>query len=247
MNRIILFAGAGISAESGLATFREIGGIWDQFDVDEVCNIHAFKNAKEDAKARKNIFNFYNLVKESILKAEPNEAHYQVARWQKQFGKDRVVILTANIDNLFEKAGCEDVIHIHGEIFNMHCYACAHTWNIGDQAYDYKPRCPKCSSRLTKPNVVFFGEQAPLYEEMAYHVHPKRRSKDDTIIYVGSSMSVIPPHRLIPDYPSKDMCDRVLVNKDSHPFDKMFNYQYYGNATEQLLKVDTEIIQKKMK
>lgn len=246
MSKIVLFAGAGISAESGLATFREVGGIWDQFDVDEVCNINAFKKAKEDKEKRAEIFKFYNLVKNSILKAQPNAAHYQVANWQKKYGQDRVVILTANIDNLFEKAGCENVIHIHGDIFNMHCYACNHTWNIGDETYNHEPRCPYCDSRLTKPNIVFFGEQAPLYETMAYHVHPKRRNTNDTLICVGTSMSVIHPTRLMPDYKRGVQYDRVLVNKDMTDLDYMFNHKYYGNATEQLAKVDEDIIKRKM-
>lgn len=247
MNRILIFAGAGISAESGLSTFRDTGGIWEQFNVDEVCNIHAFKKAKHDDIARANIFNFYNLVKESILKAEPNEAHYQIARWQKQYGKNRVIIMTANIDNLFEKAGCEDVIHIHGEMFNMHCHSCSHIWNIGEAQYNHHDRCPKCNSRLTKPNVVFFGEQAPLYEKMGYHFHPKRMNRDDIILYIGSSMSVIPPTRLFSDaYPPANMY-RVLINKEENSLDRMFSHKYYGNATEELKKVDVAIIQNTMK
>lgn len=245
MNKILLFAGAGISAESGLATFRDVGGIWDQFDADEVCNINAFKKAKENKVARENIFQFHNLLKEAILKAEPNAAHYQVASWQKKYGEDRVIIMTANVDNLFEKAGCKNVLHIHGEMFHMNCYACDHVWHIGDNSYDPEPRCPRCQSRLTKPNVVFFGEQAPLYEKMNQYVHPKRRNKDDTLIYVGSSMSVIHPLRLMPDYKRAPL-DRVLVNKETNSLDFMFNYKYYGNATEQLAKVDEEIIKNKM-
>lgn len=244
MNRILIFAGAGISAESGLATFRETGGIWTKFDVNQVCNIHSFTAAKHEETKRATIFEFYNLVKTAILEAQPNAAHYQVAQWQKSYGSERVVIVTANIDNLFEKAGCKDVVHIHGEIFNMHCHACSHTWFIGNNTYHHEDRCPKCNSRLTKPNVVFFGERAPLYETMGYHFHPKRSNPQDIILYVGSSMSVIPPTMLIDGH--KKPKYRVLVNKDHNTLDSMFNYHYYGNATQQLPTIDQEIIQKVM-
>lgn len=247
MNRILIFAGAGISAESGLATFRDSGGIWDQFDVNEVCNIHSFKKAKEDQIKRAKIFEFYNLVKKEILKAEPNEAHKQIAKWQKKYGKDRVIITTANIDNLFEKAGCEDVIHVHGEIFNMHCFACSHTWEIGNNEYNHTERCPKCHSRLTKPNVVFFGEMAPLYEKLAYHFHIKRMQSDDIILYIGSSMSVIPPTKLITHPNHKNTGQMVLVNKEINDLDILFNHRYYGNATEELLNVDQNVIKRLMK
>jgi NAD-dependent deacetylase len=243
MNRILMFAGAGISAESGLATFRETGGIWEQFDVNEVCNIRTFVAAKNDQAARAKIFQFYNLVKESILKAEPNAAHHQVARWQKKYGKERVIVMTANIDNLFEKAGCEDVIHIHGEIFHMHCHACGNRWHIGNKAYDPTERCPKCDSRLTKPHIVFFGEQAPLYETMAYHYHTKRMMREDLLLYVGSSMSVIPPTMLFPNIRAANMGKRVLVNKETNDFDNMFNYRYYGNASSELKLVDHDLVQ----
>jgi NAD-dependent deacetylase len=242
MNRILIFAGAGISAESGLATFRETGGLWTQFDVDDVCNYRVFKAAKEDEAKRAHIFDFYNKVKEAILQAEPNEAHKQVARWQQTYGKERVKIVTANIDNLFEKAGCEDVVHVHGEIFNMHCAACAHTWNIGDAVYDHKPRCPKCTSRLTKPNVVFFGEMAPEYMTMHQIFNLKHRHAKDIILYVGSSMSVIHPSRLIENRHHPRSGITILVNKDHNDDDNWFRHKFYGLATQAMPAIDKNLV-----
>lgn len=244
--RIIVFAGAGISAESGLATFRETGGLWTQFDVDEVCNYHVFKNAKLDNEKREHIFNFYNLVKKHILQASPNHAHQVIASWQEKYGIDRVKIITANIDDLFEKAGAKDVLHVHGEIYNMHCAACSHTWFIGNDSFDYQQRCPKCSSRLTKPNVVFFGEMAPSYFIMNQICSMKRREPNDIILYIGSSMSVIPPERLIQERNEYNTGITVLVNKDKNDLDFWFKHKYYGLATEQIDRVSHEIIDKFM-
>lgn len=246
MNRLLIFTGAGISAESGLSTFRDSEGLWTKYDIDEVCNYINFRKYKEDAEKRSNMFQFYNLVKASILKAEPNAAHYQVAKWQKQYGKDRVIIMTANIDNLFEKAGCEEVTHVHGDIFNMQCAACQHVWYIGEAAYE-DVRCPKCNSRLTKPHIVFFYENAPEYEKMSYHFNPKRRQADDILLYVGSSMSVIHPTSLFGQGKNAQLGKKVLVNKDHGESDYLFQEKYYGLATQMLLKVDEDIIQKKMK
>lgn len=241
-NKIIIFAGAGISAESGLATFRETGGLWTQFDVDEVCNYYVFKKTKLDDEKRKHIFNFYNLAKEHILKVSPNEAHKVIASWQNTYGTDRVKIITANIDDLFEKAGAQEVLHIHGEIYNMHCAACSHTWNIGISLFDYQQRCPNCTSRLTKPNVVFFGEPAPKYLEMGQIFNIKRRQAQDIILYIGSSMSVIPPDRLIQKRNAYNTGITVLVNKETNEMDKWFKHKYYGLATEEIQKVNENII-----
>ena len=239
MNRILLFAGAGISAESGLATFREQGGLWTRFDVNEVCNFTVFKRAKNDLAARAHIFEFYTLVREAIEKAQPNDAHRQVAAWQKEFGTERVKVVTANIDDLFERAGCQDVVHIHGNAKKMHCVACSHTWEA--QFYNHEERCPNCSSRLTKPDVVFFGEPAPEYLKMGQIFNDRRRNENDVLLYVGSSQSVIPPYRLIEA--NRSHSQTVLVNKDEGPEDRLFRHKYYGLASTGLPLVDNEIIE----
>ncbi len=246
MNRLLIFAGAGISAESGLSTFRDTNGLWTKYNIDEVCNFINFRKYKDDEEKRKNMFKFYNEVKKSILKVNPNTAHYQVAKWQEEYGEDRVIIMTANIDNLFEKAGCKKVTHVHGEIFHMQCAACQHTWEIGENEYE-DMRCPHCNSRLTKPNVVFFYENAPEYETMMYHYHPKRRNADDILLYVGSSMSVIHPTILFGTGKNSQLGSKVLVNKDIGSDDYLFQHKYYGLATEMLNKVDLEIVNKLMK
>ncbi len=242
MDRFIIFAGAGISAESGLSTFRDAGGIWNQYNVEELCNYQKWLTAtKENSPLRAQIFEFYNDRKKEIQQAEPNSAHFKVAQWQQRFGS-KVRVITSNIDNLFERAGCAQVLHVHGETTHMHCGACSRIWFIGEAPFDPKLRCPYCGSRYTKPNVVFFGERAPNYSPMFTEFHPKRRTRADVLLYVGSSMTVLPPCVLFGDgkkHRKANWGHRILVNKEQSTQDALFDFAFYGLATEKLLEVDT--------
>lgn len=240
-NRIIMFSGAGISAESGVPTFRDVGGIWEQYNVDEVCDIQKFLDNKLDSVKRDKIFEFYNMVKSGILSVLPNDAHRKAAEWQKRYGLKRVVIITANVDDLFERAGCQNVIHVHGDLSHMHCHSCNYIWYIGNDTFE-NIRCPECDSRNTKPNVVFFGEQAPRYADMRYHFHENRMQSNDIVLYVGSSMSVIPPTALLIP-PHQNKCNnRVLINMESNMLDGMFNHIYHGKATDGMIACDNDLV-----
>ena len=127
----------------------------------------------------------------------------------------------------------------------MHCVACSHVWNIGTNEYNHRERCPRCNSRLTKPNIVFFNENAPMYEKLDHDFNLKRRNNDDLILYVGSSMSVIPPSRLIQKRNNK--LNNILVNFDKQHEDVWFGHQYYGKATEQMKIVNEQLIEKLLK
>jgi NAD-dependent deacetylase len=249
MGRLLIFAGAGVSQESGLSTFRDTGGIWTQYNVDELCHIQKWIDAtKENTPLREEIFEFYNQRKKEIQKALPNAAHFKVAEWQQRYGLDKVVIVTSNVDDLFEKAGCTNIIHVHGETTTMKCAACGEVWDIGQAEYDHTTHCPKCDSRYTKPNIIFFGEIAPKYNDMNYHFHPDRRSQDDVFVYAGSSMSVLHPVTLLGN-PRKDpranWGHKILVNKDTDVCTSLFDYAFFGKATEEFENVD-ELIQANM-
>jgi NAD-dependent deacetylase len=231
MNRLLVFAGAGISAESGIDTFRDSGGLWERYDVNTIANYAAFKLAtKENTQLRKDIFAFYNSRKENIKLAQPNDAHYACAEWQKKYG---AVIITSNIDDLFEKAGCVDVMHVHGDMNEMGCDSCKHTWPA--EVFE-DVRCPKCNSRYTKPNVVFFGEGAPLYSSMNYLYHRKRRNIDDTLVYIGSSQQVNPPSRLFQEC---YIGNKILCNKDICFQDNVFDHKVYGLASVEVPKLES--------
>jgi NAD-dependent deacetylase len=222
---ILIFAGAGISQESGLSTFRDNGGLWDKFDVMEICNFQKFlAHTMDMTEGRQDIFDFYNMRKREIQKAQPNFAHYKIAEWQQTFG-DRVKIVTSNIDDLFEKAGCTNVVHIHGETEHMKCAVCDHRWHIGEEEFDADELCPNCGSEFTKPNVVFFGEGAPEYATMADVFDPKRRTAQDHLFYIGSSMQVVGPAMVFgAPHRNWSLGTKVLIDANANDLFKGFPY-----------------------
>lgn len=191
--KILFFCGAGLSQESGLSTFRDANGIWEEHSIDEVCNFKTYRANRDK------IFKFYNDRKKQILLANPNEAHKKIAEIQKKYGKENVLIFTSNIDNLLDKAGCENVVHVHGNISDMQCTDCGHTWSIGDLAYNIDENCPKCSSLWTKPGIVFFHEHAPKYKDLHTAFELGGPVVNDEIInnirvVIGTSFQVITPN-----------------------------------------------------
>jgi NAD-dependent deacetylase len=191
--KILIFCGAGVSAESGLNTFRDKGGLWTQYDIDEVCNIKTFKKNKEK------VFEFHNLVKTEILKANFNQAHKDIAHIQEKYGVDNVHIFTSNVDNLLEKAGCKNVCHVHGDIHSMKCLDCENEWDIGNSSYNINDNCPKCSSKNIKPNIIFFHEQAEKYHILNHYFESSGEIINKAIVpniklIVGTSFNVIPVH-----------------------------------------------------
>lgn len=154
---IVILTGAGISAESGLATFRGSSGLWNGCRVEDVATVEAFEHNPEGVRR------FYNRLKQEVRKAEPNEAHRAITALQKNY-PGRIDVLTQNVDTLHEKAGNVNVYHIHGQINRALCLNCAstlETWEdvTGDTA------CPVCGAAGTmKPDIIFFGE-IPYYAD----------------------------------------------------------------------------------
>ena len=167
--RLIVFSGAGISAESGLATFRGASGLWEGVSIRTVCDITTWED-NFDA-----MHDFYDARRVSGAKAEPNLAHRTIAEWEKAW-PGRVVILTQNIDRLLESAGCTNVIKLHGDIRLLRCFDCGHQWELEGLHYDRKG-CPACASTRVKPGVVFFGEAAPRYDDLYSIVSGTSRSR----------------------------------------------------------------------
>jgi len=233
--RVLIFAGAGISAESGNSTFRDAGGLWEKFNVNEFSNYSHFRSNVFIEREKNKFFDFYNERKKNVLAAQPNKAHLAIADLQKEFG-DRVNVVTSNVDDLFEKAGCRDVLHVHGDFQHMHCAMCGEEWNVGDAEFDAYQKCPKCDSSATKPMVVLFGETAPAYQQMNDIFDKNFVTDKDVILFIGSSMQVIPPNRF---FTMSCPALTILVNKDKNQFfDQMFKHRIYGKATE---KIDTAV------
>lgn len=184
---LYIFTGSGISAESGIPTFRfdTEGGdpLWSKFDVDTVCNIYTFKQNYKQAHE------FYDEVRCQLKDKRPNSAHIQIARLQEQFGCDRVKVLTTNVDDLHRIAGCIEVTHLHGIITEI-----VVDWNTPDSkvihiGYD---NVDHSLSDCIKPNVVFFYEPAPEYQKIFEILDES--TEHDLMLVIGASLEVVPFH-----------------------------------------------------
>lgn len=149
---IAILTGAGISAESGLSTFRAENGLWNNHRVEDVATAEAF------VRNPQYVHEFYNELKKELIKAKPNPAHLALTRLQEEYPAENISIITQNVDTLHEKAGNKNIFHIHGQINQDVCMNCGHvieTWgDVGTEDI-----CPNCNVQgIMKPNIVFFGE-----------------------------------------------------------------------------------------
>lgn len=183
--RLIIFSGAGLSAESGVPTFRDADGIWSKYDLDTVCNFLTFHENYSEAH------DFYNDVRTSMNHVEPNSAHRAIADLQNAHGPDRVIVITTNVDDLLERAGCTDVMHLHGNIRTMIEVETGESRDIGYSTFDHTITQPG----EYKPGVVFFGEHCPEYATLNLLIDSL--TADDVWITIGSSEHVVASGSLI--------------------------------------------------
>jgi NAD-dependent deacetylase len=147
---IVILTGAGISAESGLGTFRDAGGLWSRYDWRDLATPEGF------ARDPGFVLDFYNWRRARVREARPNAAHAALARLQEAYG-GRVTLITQNVDDLHERAGHRDVIHMHGTHLTALCAACGHRWPAPEVMAPRDP-CPACAGAGARPDVVWFGE-----------------------------------------------------------------------------------------
>lgn len=155
--KVMIFSGAGVSAESGLSTFRDKKGIWRKYDHERICNFNVWRQNYVAVHL------FYNMLRRNVREAEPNKFHEAVARWSKLYDVQNV---TQNVDDLFERAGVPNTLHVHGFINNMTCVECKETWEHKED-WDHGAPCPHCSRvQCVKPGIVMFNEIAPGYLDL---------------------------------------------------------------------------------
>ena len=178
---IVVLTGAGISAESGLKTFRDSDGLWNGYNIEDVATPRAWK------KDPKLVLDFYNMRRAEVAKALPNAAHFGLAQLEKDF---KVTIITQNIDDLHERGGSTTVLHLHGEIFKMHSEINFRKWydikgdiGFGDKAED--------GSQL-RPAIVWFEEPVPMIEIAA-----EIAAEADIFVVIGTSLAVYPAAGLL--------------------------------------------------
>ena len=231
--KIIIFSGAGISAESGISTFRDSNGLWENHKIEDVCTFSTWK------KNRELVFKFYNERRLQLASVVPNRIHYAIAELQEN---NKTIHLTQNVDNLSTIAGGKSVIHLHGELTKMLCTHCGHTWDIGYYEASLEDRCSKCDSvKSIKPMVVFFGESAPEYKKL-YSILASIK-KDDIFLMIGTSNNVIDIVGAIRHL----KCKKILCNLEKLDTvdEKVFDHIYYGKGTENIDKI-VEMIQQQL-
>lgn len=179
MQKIVLLTGAGISAESGLGTFRAEGGLWAQHRIEDVATPEGF------ARDPKLVMEFYNARRAQAAKAEPNAGHQALARLEAEFDGE-VVLVTQNVDDLHEKAGMRRVMHMHGALTGALCGACAHRWPA-NMVMAPGDGCPKCAAAAARPDIVWFGEMPNDMEEIYDHL-----AQADLFASIGTSGNVYP-------------------------------------------------------
>lgn len=163
MSRVVILSGAGISAESGISTFRDSDGLWENYDIKVVCNYDSMYNNEAITQE------FYDARRNDIKDKKPNRAHLLLSELKHTYPKE-VAIITQNVDDLFEKAGLreDEVIHLHGFLPEIRCQSCQTIKNIGyESIYSSNNAICSCGGKM-RPNIVFFGEQAPMYERLNY-------------------------------------------------------------------------------
>lgn len=193
--KLVVLSGAGVSAESGLKTFRDSDGLWEGYNIEDVATPRAWR------KDPQLVLDFYNYRRKNVLEAQPNAAHYGLAELEKHFD---VTIITQNIDDLHERAGSTKVLHLHGEIFKMRSerdeelvYEIRGDIKIGDKAED---------DQQLRPHIVWFEEPVPMIEEAI----PIVRSSEIFVV-VGTSLVVYPAAGLV-NYAARNV-PKYIIDK----------------------------------
>ena len=220
---LVFFSGAGISAESGIPTFRGEGGLWKKFRPEELANFNAFISKPEL------VWEWYNHRKKIIHNAQPNEGHLTIARMQKYF--DKVTVVTQNIDNLHRRAGSKDIFELHGNIERNYCVNCKESYN---EELDFSKGVPKCKcGGLIRPDVVWFGEMLP---EDQFRGGESVSVNSDVFFVVGTSAVVYPAVGLV--YAAKQGGAVIVeINIEQTEISSIADYSFLGESGKVLPEI----------
>jgi NAD-dependent deacetylase len=197
-NKIVILSGAGLSAPSGIKTFRDNGGLWNTYQVEDVATTRAFKTNPKIA------WEFYDLRRSELPTFHPNEAHIQIGLLQKS---KPVTLLTQNVDDLLERAGCSNVIHLHGTLLDTKCDECDYLILNDTQSRSNDYIYPECRRGTLRPCVVLFGELLSYDEFYIADAAISALTKDNVLIVVGTSLEVHP----VCNFPNKALRNGAIV------------------------------------
>ncbi len=229
IQNIVILTGAGISAESGVATFRDGAGLWEEHDPMEIATPEAF------SRNPGLVYRFYNARRNQLTQVQPNAAHRELAKLQREFDGD-VFLVTQNVDDLHERGGSEQVCHMHGELNSMLCLNCGERMPAR-QDYNEQSSCPRCDARGTlRPDVVWFGEIPYYMNEIE-----ARLAACDLFVAVGTSGVV---------YPAAGFVQQALrhgaltmeINKEISEVTGLFHLQRRGAATVAVTALVEELL-----
>ena len=215
---IVILTGAGISAESGLSTFRDAGGLWAQHRIEDVATPEAFARDPELVQR------FYNLRRRELARVAPNAAHKALARLESELDGELLVV-TQNVDDLHERAGSRHVLHMHGELKKARCLACGAVvpW-AGDIAEG--DRCPLCRKGRLRPHIVWFGEVPFHMEEIEQAI-----ARADLFVSIGTSGAVYPAAGFVGLARALGRAHTVELNLEPSEGRHLFAEGHYGPAS----------------
>lgn len=224
--KIVILTGAGISAESGIKTFRGANGLWENHPVEEVASPVGWERNMEL------VLDFYNQRRQQLVKCQPNKAHFALVELERQYD---VVVITQNVDDLHERAGSKKVIHLHGELLKMRSsvdenlvFDCLNDIAVGD-------KCPKGSQM--RPHIVWFGESVPRMEDAILEV-----STATKVIVIGTSLSVYPAAGLL-NYATPES-SKWLIDPDTIYVPPVANLEFIQKkATEGVPELAHQLLQ----
>ena len=222
IGNIVILTGAGVSAESGIDTFRSAGGLWEQHRVEDVATPEAFERDPDL------VLRFYDMRREAIQTKQPNPAHEALAKldreWSKVEGRE-LLIVTQNVDDLHERAGARRVLHMHGEHLNAWCTHCDVRSRWTGTLID-RPPCPACGARALRPDVVWFGEMP--YRMDAIYAALRQA---DLFVSIGTSGAVYPAAGFVRD--ARELGARTLeLNLERSQGSAWFDETRLGPASE---------------
>ncbi|MFL2573447.1 MAG: SIR2 family NAD-dependent protein deacylase [Flavobacteriales bacterium] len=201
MKKIVVFTGAGISAESGLGTFRDSGGLWDNYKIEDVATPDAFKKNPEL------VLEFYNIRRRQLLNASPNNAHYALNKLQQNFN---LQIITQNIDDLHERSGSNNVLHLHGKLRQSKSTLYNKLYEIEGSELILGDLCP--NGAQLRPNIVWFGEAVPPMMDVAIEIVKTA----DIFIIIGTSLNVYPAASLI--HYTSNSCEKYIIDPNADDY-----------------------------
>ena len=230
IQRIVVLTGAGISAESGVPTFRDADGLWEKHDPMTIATPEAF--ARDPAL----VYRFYNERRNKLSSVQPNAAHAAVAELARRFPGE-VFLVTQNVDDLHERGGSEQVCHMHGKLGAMLCTACERSLPV-DKDYDGSSVCPACQhTGSLRPDVVWFGEIPYFMDAIETQL-----SECDLFVAIGTSGLVYPAAGFV-RHARLSGATTVEINRELSDVTDLFHEQRQGLATIEVVKLVGELLE----